>query len=178
MADDFDKNASKFSTYVSAASSLATVAGWARIAITSLSLSAVGFFGIVKEEQYTEAAIIPVAGDVPTIGFGTTNGVKLGDKTTPVRAVGRAIEDIGKYEGAVKGCVNVPLSQIEYDVYISLSYNIGPGAFCGSTLVKKLNNYDYAGACYEILKWDKFKGKPLRGLTLRREREFNKCISA
>ena len=59
---------------------------------------------------------------------------------------------------------------------MSLTYNIGEGAFCKSTLAKKLNAYDYEGACKEILKWDKFKGKPLKGLTNRREREYAKCI--
>jgi lysozyme len=66
--------------------------------------------------------------------------------------------------------------QYEFDAYVSLTYNIGPTAFCNSTLVKKLLAYDYEAACKEILKWDHFKGKPLKGLTLRRQREYNLCI--
>jgi lysozyme len=127
-------------------------------------------------ESYTSTAVIPVPGDVPTIGFGTTEGVKLGDKITPPVALQRALMDVQKFEGALKQCVKVPLSQNEYDSLTSLSYNIGSGAFCGSTLVRKLNAGDYAGACLEIKRWDKFQGKPLRGLTLRRQREYTECM--
>lgn len=148
-----------------------------RKGIAGLALSAVALVSLVVSEYYSETAIIPVPGDVPTIGFGTTDGVKLGDKTTPTKALVRALADVQKFEGALKQCVNVPLSQNEYDAYLQLSYNIGSGAFCKSTLVRKLNAYDYAGACAAIKSWDKFKGKPLRGLTLRREREYQLCIT-
>lgn len=144
--------------------------------IAALSLSASALVGIVTYEGYTDEAVIPVPGDVPTIGFGTTGGVKIGDTTTPPKALARVLLDVGTYEGALKQCVKVPLAQNEYDAFIILSYNIGPSAFCNSTLVKKLNAGDYEGACEEILKWDKFKGKPLRGLTVRRKGEYERCI--
>lgn len=144
--------------------------------IAALSLSAAAFVAIITHEGYEPVAKPPVAGDVCTNGFGTTDGVKCGEATTPVKAVNRAYADMAKFEGAIKQCVKVPLYQHEYDAIASLTYNIGTGAFCSSTLVKKLNQYDYAGACSEILKWDKFKGKPLRGLTIRRQAEYKQCI--
>lgn len=144
--------------------------------ITTLAVSASTFVALTLSEGYSDIAIIPVPGDVPTIGFGTTEGVKPGDHITPPRAVARALTDVQKFEGALKSCVRVPLAQYEYDAYVSLSYNIGPTAFCGSTLVKTLNASDYAGACRQILVWDKFRGKPLRGLTIRRQAEYKMCI--
>lgn len=72
--------------------------------------------------------------------------------------------------------MTVPLTQGEFDAYVSLTYNIGAGAFCKSTLVKRLNAGDYAGACAEIKRWDKMGGKVLRGLTARREREYQMCV--
>jgi lysozyme len=117
-----------------------------------------------------------VPGDVPTIGFGTTEGVKMGDRIEPVQALVRKLADVQKFEGALRRCVKVPLHQHEYDAFLSLAYNIGAGAFCGSTLVRKLNTGDYAGACAEILRWDKFQGQPLRGLTLRRQNEHRQCL--
>lgn len=147
-----------------------------RVAVAALSLSAAGLVGVVVHEGYKEKAYTPVPGDVPTIGFGTTEGVKLGDTITPPQALVRALQDVKKFEGAIKQCVKVPLHQYEYDAYISLSYNIGAHAFCNSTLVKKLNAQDYTQACLEILRWDKFKGKPLRGLTIRRQQEYKQCI--
>lgn len=148
-----------------------------RAGIAGLAISASAFVAIVTHEGYRGEAYIPVPGDVPTIGFGTTEGVKIGDTITPPKAMARALSDMQKYEGAIKRCVKVPLYQHEYDAYVSLSYNIGPTAFCSSTLVKKLNVQDYAGACESILSWDKFKGKPLRGLTIRRNEEYKRCIS-
>lgn len=147
-----------------------------RTAIASLAVSAAAFIALVAHEGYSDKAIIPVPGDVPTLGFGTTGGVKLGDTTTPPKALARAFVDVQKFEGALKQCVTVSLHQYEYDAFIRLAYNIGSGAFCRSTLVKRLNSSDYAGACQQILVWDKFRGKPLRGLTLRRQAEYQQCI--
>lgn len=144
--------------------------------IASLALSAAALVGIALNEGYSDTPIIPIPGDVPTIGFGTTEGVKAGDKTTPVKALARALADVQKYEGAVKKCVKAPLYQYEYDAYISLSYNIGVGNFCGSTLVKKLNTEDYAGACKEILRWDRAGGRVVKGLSIRRQKEYKQCL--
>lgn len=146
-----------------------------RTTVAALCLSAAGLVGLVGYEGYSDHAIIPVPGDVPTIGFGTTEGVKLGDKTTPPQALQRALRDANKYESAIRQCVDVPLTQGEYDAYVSLAYNIGAGAFCSSTLVGKLNAGDYAGACAQISRWDKFQGRPLPGLTRRRAEERAKC---
>jgi len=148
----------------------------ARIVIGALTLSASALVGIAVHEGYRGEAYIPVRGDVPTIGFGTTAGVKSGDTIEPVQALVRKLQDVQKFEGALKQCVRVPLHQHEYDAFLSLAYNIGPGAFCGSTLVRRLNAGDYAGACAEILRWDRFRGEPLRGLTLRRQAENRQCL--
>jgi lysozyme len=146
--------------------------------IAAISLSASALVAIALHEGYKENAYLPLAGDVPTIGFGTTTGVKLGDKTSPEKALQAALRDIQKFEGALKQCVKVPLTQGEYDGYISLSYNIGSSSFCRSTLVKKLNQQDYEGACKEILRWDKFQGQRLPGLTKRRQEEYLKCSTS
>jgi lysozyme len=149
-----------------------------RTKIATLTLSAAALVGIALHEGYRDTAYTPVPGDVHTIGFGTTDGVKPGDKITPPQALARALTDIQKFEGAIKRCVTVPLHQFEYDAYTSLAYNIGSTAFCGSTLVKRLNAQDYPGACAEILRWDRFKGQPLAGLTKRRKQENAQCLGA
>lgn len=155
-----------------------------RTTISALVLSAAALVGIVAQESYTDKAVIPVKGDVPTIGFGTTGGVKMGDTITPPKALARALTDVQKFEGAIKRCVNVPLHQYEYDAYASLAYNIGPAAFCKSTLVKLLNSGEYAMACYEITRWTYFQGKNCAlpenarlcgGLAKRRAAEYRRC---
>lgn len=147
-----------------------------RIQVAALSLSAAALVGIAVHEGYRETAYLPTPQDVPTIGFGTTGGVKPGDKITPERALVRLLGDAGKFEQAVKQCADVPLFQHEFDAYVSLTYNIGSGAFCSSTLVRKLKAGDYAGACREILRWDKQAGRVLPGLTKRRQQEYQQCV--
>ena len=156
-----------------------------RTTLAALSLSAAALVGIVMQEGYTDRAVIPVPGDVPTIGFGTTQGVKMGDTTTPPKALSRALTDMQNFEGALKQCVTVPLHQHEYDAFVGFSYNVGSGAFCRSSMVKKLNAGDYPGACREILRWTYFQGKDCAapenarlcgGLAKRRQDEYRQCI--
>jgi lysozyme len=147
-----------------------------RIQIASLALSASALVGLALSEGYTDRAVQPLPGDKWTLGFGTTDGVQPGDRITPPQALQRTLRDVTRFEGAVKKCVTVPLAQYEYDAYIQLAYNIGSGNFCGSTLVRKLNAEDYAGACKEILRWNRFQGVPNKGLTDRRQREYQTCI--
>ena len=141
-----------------------------RQSIAALALSAVGLVTIAIHEGYRNRAYKDTVG-VSTIGFGTTKGVKMGDKITPPKALQRTLSDIQKYEGAVKKCVKVPLYQYEYDAYMDFAYNIGTTKFCSSTLVKKLNKEDYYGACKEILRWVK---QP--ELKQRRQDEYRMCI--
>ena len=148
----------------------------ARVWVSALALSASAFVGLLGHEGFRDKAYIPVPGDVPTIGFGTTDGVKLGDTITPLQAMQRALSDVQRFEGALKRCVTVPLHQHEYDAFVSLAYNIGSRAFCSSTLVRKLNAGDYRGACEQIKRWVYFKGKVLPGLVNRREYEYRQCL--
>jgi lysozyme len=146
-----------------------------RLKTAALTLSASALVGIATWEGFKPKAYIPIPGDVPTIGFGTTANVKMGDTIDPVTALKRKIDDVSKFEGALKQCVKVELHQHEYDAFLSLAYNIGPGAFCKSTLVRKLNAGDYEGACKEILRWDRASGKVVQGLTNRRQAEYKQC---
>lgn len=155
-----------------------------RIAIAVLAAAGISYMGvetIIHHEGERLTAYIPVPGDVPTIGAGATtyedgSPVKLGDTITPERS-----RQLVKYhaqisERAVTRCITVPLHSYEFDAYVSLTYNIGPTAFCNSTLVKLANQYNYAAACRQILRWDQFKGKSLKGLTNRRNVEYSQCI--
>lgn len=147
-----------------------------RTKIGALVLSASALVGIAVNEGYSDEAIIPIKGDHPTIGFGETSGVKMGQKTTPERALVQLLASAEKHAQGVKSCVTAPLYQYEYSAYVSLAYNVGVANFCGSTLVRKLNALDYSGACREILRWDRAQGRQVRGLTIRRQDEYKECI--
>ncbi len=148
-----------------------------RTALAALTLSASALVGIAVHEAYRPVAYLPTPDDVPTIGFGTTEGVKMGDKITVERALVKLLADADKFQRELKACVgDVPMHQHEWDAYVSWSYNVGTGAACRSTLVKKLKAGDYPGACAELLRWDKQGGMVLRGLTIRRQAEYKQCM--
>ena len=152
-----------------------------RTAIAGLVLAATTLVGLGLSESYTDKAVIPVPGDVPTKGFGTTrnadgSAVKMGDATTPPRALVDLLRDAGKFERAVKRCAPVPMYPHEFSSMVSISYNIGERAFCNSTIVKRLKKGDYEGACNAFLMWNKVGGRTVRGLTIRREKERLECL--
>ena len=160
----------------------------ARVVLAALALSAAGFVGLVGYEGYTSTAVIPIPGDVPTIGPGLTrredgSPVQSGDTITVPKALALSLREVQGFEGAIKRCVKVPLHQHEYDAYLQLAYNIGAGAFCGSTLVRLLNEGRYKEACAQILRWRHAAGKDCSargnrcyGLYTRRQREYTLCL--
>lgn len=147
----------------------------ARVGIATLALSATGFVGIVAWEGYRERAYIPVPGDVPTIAYGHTANVKMGDRTTPPEALALALKDVQGFQDSLRDCVKVPLHQHELDAYLSLAFNIGGRAFCKSSLVQHLNNHEYEKACAEISKWTRAQGRVVPGLVKRRAAERALC---
>lgn len=147
-----------------------------RIAVGALSLTAAGLVALANFEGFRSEAYVPVPGDVPTIGFGSTTGVQMGDKISVPEALGRLQKDVHIAEETVRRCVKVPLAQHEFDVYSAFAYNIGESAFCRSTLVKKLNAGDYPGACEELKRWVYVDGRVVQGLVNRREAEYRRCI--
>ena len=134
-------------------------------------------------ERFVPKPYMPTPQDVPTIGYGSTvnpdTGKKIRLSDPPISeptAKRWLIKDVRKFEREMRGCVKVPVTQGEWDAYTSLAYNIGSFNFCHSTLVRKLNTMDYAGACAQILRWDRQKGRALRGLTIRRKAEYKMCV--
>ena len=145
-----------------------------RTLAASLVASASVIVGIAVNEGYSGTAYKDTAG-VATIGYGQADGTKMGDTTNPVRALVKLEQSVDEHAKGMVACIHVPISQGEYDAYLDFSYNVGVFAFCTSTLNKKLNQLDYAGACQELLKWNKAGGKVLEGLTKRRQEEYKQC---
>ena len=58
----------------------------------------------------------------------------------------------------------------------SFIFNLGPTAYAGSTLRKKVNAQDWTGAAQQIVRWNKGGGRVLKGLTTRRLAEANLLI--
>ena len=129
-----------------------------RIAVAALGFSAAALLGLVNHEWYTDTAVIPVKGDVPTVGFGSTtredgSPVKMGDTTTPVRALNRTMAYVQGAEADFKRCVHVPLTQGEFDVYLDFGYQYGMPTLCASSIARHLNAGEYLEACDALLKY-------------------------
>ena len=111
-----------------------------------------------------------------TIGYGWTQPVD----GKPIRA-GMTIKQetaerllktgLVSYEIDVSRLVKVGLTQGQFDALVSFTYNLGARSLSTSTLMRKLNAGDYAGAADEFLRWNKAGGKVLNGLSRRREAE-------
>ena len=81
------------------------------------------------------------------------------------------------YESDVSRLVKVKLTQGQFDALVSFTYNLGARSLSTSTLLRKLNAGDYAGAADEFPRWNKAGGKVLKGLTRRREAERSLFLS-
>jgi lysozyme len=121
-------------------------------------------------------------GGVWTVGVGHTAAAGSpapfrGMKITAAESDEILSRDLKLFEQGVREAVKVPLSQNEFDALVSLAFNIGVGAFRKSTLVKKLNAGDRAGAADQFLVWNKDNGKVVKGLVNRRKSERQQFLS-
>ena len=109
--------------------------------------------------------------DIPTIGYGCTEGIKMGMVWTEAEAEAGLRREIAKFESAVNRLVTVTINSNEFDSMVSLAYNIGIGNFQKSTVLKRLNKGDRAGAAQAFHLFNKAQGIVLKGLVSRRARE-------
>jgi lysozyme len=144
-------------------SALAVVDVNARLALSTLNgapnvnmkLSTKGLSAIAQRETFS-AYIYQDAGH-QAIGFG--HDILVGESFSPpiTIAQGYALlsSDASIAERAVQGYVQVPLNQDQFDALVSFVFNVGVNAFRSSTLLKLLNQSDYAGAADQMSVWDK-----------------------
>lgn len=109
-----------------------------------------------------------------TIGYGHTGAdVFDGLIIAPERAEELLRADLVEVEKQVLQLVTAPITQGQFDALVAFTYNVGAGALKASTLLRKLNAEDYAGASEEFARWTKAGGRELPGLVRRRAAERN-----
>lgn len=147
----------------------------------NMNISSIGK-DLIKEFEGLRLSAYDDGVGVWTIGYGTTiypNKVKVkrGDACTKEQAETYLSNDLKAFEATVNSSVTVSLTQNQYDALVSITYNIGSGAFKNSTLLRKLNAGDYKGAADQFLVWNKgtIGGKKvvIKGLDNRRHKERN-----
>lgn len=107
--------------------------------------------------------------DIPTIGWGCTEGVRMGDIWTREQAEAAFRKEIAKHEAIVNRVVTTDITQGMFDALVSLNYNCG--RLAKSTLLKKLNAGDVMAAAAEFSKFSYAGGVQLKGLVRRRAAE-------
>lgn len=139
----------------------------------ALAISTVGIWEGVRIKAY-----IPIKGDVPTVCFGETRGVKMGDEYTLEECRAMLGDALIEFEAGMRKCLVAPdkIPDRPYVALLSLSYNIGTRAFCGSTVAKRVNAGDIRGACNAIPAWNRAGGKVIPGLVNRRAAERKLCL--
>ncbi|RDD82426.1 lysozyme [Dyella tabacisoli] len=104
-----------------------------------------------------------------TIGYGHTGpDVQPGMSIDAAQADSLLQADLAHATAAILSLVTVPLRQPQLDALASFVFNLGAKAFAGSTLLRKLNAGDYAGAAAEFPRWSNAGGQPVAGLLRRR----------
>jgi lysozyme len=131
---------------------------------------------LIREFEGLELKAYKDAVGIWTVGFGHTAAAGppkpvAGLVITEQEAVDILTRDLGKYEAGVSRALKRTPSQNQFDAMVSLCYNIGEGAFAGSSVVRYFNAGDFEMAAGRFLLWNKAKGKVLKGLTRRREAE-------
>ena len=131
---------------------------------------------LIKEFEGFSSVAYLCSAKKATIGYGNTfwedgTPVKIGDQISKERAETLLKHVVDNFSVAVEVDIKIEVTQNQFDALVSLAYNIGLGAFKNSTLLRQLNCGNFVGASQEFLRWNKSNGKPLLGLTRRRERE-------
>ncbi|WP_310619695.1 lysozyme [Flexibacterium corallicola] len=141
-------------------------------AVIGVVLAFVGVWEGLRTEAYVDLV------GVPTICYGETKGVKLGDKKTKDQCSYMLLESLKRHEAGMRTCLNKPdeIPIKSYISFVSLTYNIGTGAFCRSTAVKRLNRGDLAGACQAATWYNRAGGRRVKGLVNRRAAEYELCM--
>ena len=121
----------------------------------------------------------PGTGGKPiTIGWGSTSDpqgrpIAMGATWTQAQADARLAAHVLEFAAGVdKALDKAPATPMQKAALTSLAYNIGAGAFAGSTLLKKHRAADYEGAALQFPAWNKSGGRVMQGLVNRRAAEM------
>jgi lysozyme len=139
---------------------------------------------LIKDSEQLRLKAYRNKGDVPTIGWGHTAGVKMGDVITEAIAEHLLEQDVADAEADIARLVKVPLNQNQYDALCDFFFNLGGGwTVQTSTFMRLLNAGNYEAAAKRMLLWNKGKDGAgnlveLPGLTKRRAAESALFLTA
>jgi len=132
---------------------------------------------LVKEFEGFRAETYKCSAGVLTIGYGTTAAAGVGINPKPGMKITKEEAEVylhaglEKFASQIEDAITAPINENEFGAFVSLAYNVGPGAFKKSSALRHFNEGDKTKAANAMLMWNKAGGKVLKGLTRRREAE-------
>jgi lysozyme len=115
-------------------------------------------------------------GGVLTYCDGATENAQAGRTYTLAECDAQLDRDLERHAAGIAKCVPMDrLTDGQKVAFVDAAFNIGISAFCGSSMARKANAGDMAGACDALLLWNRAGGREVAGLTRRRERERELC---
>lgn len=131
---------------------------------------------LIKEAEGLRLDAYRCPAGIPTIGWGHTKGVKLGQHITVQQAEDMLVEDIAPIERLLNG-LKINFRQEQFDALVSWIFNFGEGKFKGSTMYKRIiANAKDEEITDQLVKSINAAGRPLLGLMKRRVAEANLFI--
>lgn len=140
------------------------------------AIAAVALLALTPKFEGTVLKTYADIGGVLSYCTGATENAAWGKTYTPEQCRAQLDRDLERHATGVMACVRAPLTDGQKVAFVDAAYNIGVSAFCGSSMARKANAGDMAGACNALLMWDKVGGKAVAGLTRRRQAEREICI--
>jgi lysozyme len=138
------------------------------LAIVGASAAA-ALFALVPQNEGTVLKTYKDLGGVLTYCTGATENAQWGKTYTPAECAAQLDRDLARHAEGISKCV--PLDRLTPGArvaFVDTAYNIGIGAFCGSSMARYANAGDMARACASLSLWNKVQGREVRGLTIRR----------
>lgn len=138
--------------------------------------AAVALIHITSSFEGTKLTTYRDIGGVLTYCTGATENAQWGKTYTLEECRAQLDADLARHADGISKCVDMDrLTDGQKIAFVDVAYNIGVSAFCGSSMARKANAGDMAGACAALSMWDKVGGKPVAGLTRRRAEERKIC---
>jgi lysozyme len=164
-----------------------TVAGAAVGSFLALAVAFIGQWEGLRLNSYQDIV------GVWTICYGTTKDVRPGQKATKPECDALLARDITSHEIGMRRCLKNPGPMLKdrlleddeprhaipshsYAMFVSLTYNIGVGGFCHSSLPRLINAGDIRAACNALPAFNRAGGRVVQGLVNRRAAERKLCL--
>jgi len=138
--------------------------------VGAAAVALIGGFEGLRQTAYRDVV------GIPTICYGETEGVKMGDRYTVEQCKVMFRARLEDYARPVERCIVRPMPDTTYIAFVSLSYNIGSGGFCNSSVARLYNAGRTQEACNFMLRYNRAGRQVFPGLERRRQAERKLCL--